>query len=50
MKILGVNFSLASKSQVVRTESQAYNTPFLKIGKGNLSLPYIQSNTTKAAT
>ena len=48
MKILGINFSLASKSQVVRTESQAYNTPFLKIGKGNLSLPYIQSNTTKA--
>lgn len=47
MRILGIQFG-ASKGDFVRTEPQAYNTPFLKIGKGNLSLPYIQSNTSKA--
>jgi len=46
MKILGIEFGSA-KTQVVRTEPQSYNTPFLKIGKGNLSLPYIQSNVSK---
>lgn len=39
MKIFGINFG----SQLVRTESQAMNTPFLKVGKGNLALPYIQN-------
>jgi hypothetical protein len=46
MKIFGIELS-RQKSDVVRTEPQSYNTPFLKIGKGNLSLPYIQSNVTK---
>jgi len=41
MKILGVEFG--SKTPSVRTEPQAFSTPFLKIGKGNLALPYIQS-------
>lgn len=48
MKLLGINFSRKQEGTVVRTAPQAYNTPFLKIGKGNLSLPYIQSNTSKA--
>lgn len=47
MKILGINLS-RSKGTVVRTAPQAYNTPFLKIGKGNLSLPFVQSSMTKA--
>jgi len=34
---------LFNQSQVVRTEQQAYSTPFFKVGKGNLSLPYIQN-------
>jgi len=41
MKILGIEFG---KTETVRTEPQAFSTPFLKIGKGNLALPYIQSN------
>lgn len=41
MKILGINFG--GQPQKVRTAPQAMNTPFLKIGKGNLSLPYVQS-------
>jgi len=42
MKILGIEFG-SKKIGAVRTESQAMNTPFLKVGKGNLSLPFIQS-------
>ena len=45
MKILGINFS---RSSVVRTEQQAYSTPFGQIGDGNLSLPFIQSQVHKA--
>jgi hypothetical protein len=44
MKLFGVNFGQAP---IVRTEPQAMSTPFLKVGKGNLSLPYIQSLTHK---
>ena len=46
MKILGIEFG--KKEGVVRTEPQAFSTPFGEIGEGNLSLPFIQSNTTKA--
>lgn len=42
MRILGIEFG--GKTPAVRTEPQAFSTPFLKIGKGNLALPYIQSN------
>jgi hypothetical protein len=42
MKIFGIEFG--GKTPAVRTEPQAFSTPFLKIGKGNLALPYIQSN------
>lgn len=42
MKLFGIEFG--SKAPSVRTEPQAFSTPFLKIGKGNLALPYIQSN------
>lgn len=42
MKILGIQFG-GNKLSVVRTEPQAMNTPFMKVGKGNLSLPYIQN-------
>jgi hypothetical protein len=45
MKILGINFS---RNSVVRTEQQAYSTPFGQIGDGNLSLPFIQSQVHKA--
>jgi len=42
MKLFGIQFG--EKTPAVRTEPQAFSTPFLKIGKGNLALPYIQSN------
>jgi len=45
MKILGINFS---RSGVVRTEQQAFSTPFGTIGDGNLALPFIQSQVHKA--
>ena len=45
MKILGINFS---RGDVIRTEQQAYSTPFGVIGDGNLSLPFIQSQVHKA--
>lgn len=43
MKILGINLS----RPIVRTEQQAYSTPFGTIGEGNLSLPFIQSQVHK---
>ena len=45
MKILGIQFG---KTPAVRTEQQAYSTPFGTIGDGNLSLPFIQSQVHKA--
>lgn len=45
MKILGIQFG---KTPTVRTEQQAYSTPFGTIGDGNLSLPFIQSQVHKA--
>jgi hypothetical protein len=46
MKIFGIEFGKVTG--VVRTEPQALSTPFGIVGDGNLSLPFIQSNTTKA--
>jgi hypothetical protein len=43
MKLFGIEFG----SSVVRTEPQAMSTPFLKVGKGNLALPFIQTLTHK---
>ena len=36
-------FNKKEQLQTVRTEPQSYSTPFMRIGKGNLSLPYIQN-------
>lgn len=47
MRIFGIEFG-AKKSDILRTEPQAYSTPFLKIGKGNLSLPFISDRLHKA--
>jgi hypothetical protein len=44
MRLFGVEFG---KTATVRTEPQAMSTPFLKVGKGNLALPYIQSVVSK---
>lgn len=44
MKIFGINFNSTS----IRTEQQAFSTPFGTIGEGNLSLPFIQSQVHKA--
>jgi len=41
MKILGFQFG---NTPAVRTEPQAFSSPFLKIGKGNLTLPFITSS------
>jgi hypothetical protein len=48
MKIFGIEFG-GSQPPIdkVRTEPQAYSTPFMKVGAGNLSLPYIQQNVHK---
>jgi hypothetical protein len=46
MKIFGIQFG--SEKQLVRTEPQALSTPFGKIGKGNLSTPFIQTYIHKA--
>lgn len=43
MKILGINFG-AQPQLVKRSEPQAMSTPFLKVGSGNLALPYIQNS------
>src|SRR5690606_36272589 len=37
------NFGASKPIIVKHGEPQEYNTPFLQVGKGNLSLPYIQS-------
>jgi hypothetical protein len=42
MKILGIEFG--AKEVVKRSEPQAFSTPFLKVGGGNLALPYIQNS------
>ena len=47
MRILGIEFG-AKKPEILRTEPQAYSTPFLTIGKGNLSLPFISDRLHKA--
>jgi hypothetical protein len=47
MRIFGIEFG-AKKPEILRTEPQAYSTPFLKIGKGNLSLPFISDRLHKA--
>lgn len=41
MKIFGIEFN--ANGSGARTSPQAFNTPFLKVGKGNLSLPFVQS-------
>lgn len=44
MKILGIQFGgNTTPVDKVRTEPQAYSTPFMKVGAGNLALPYIQT-------
>lgn len=51
MRILGINFGSKPVVQVVPGSPQAvttgfkFSTPFLKIGKGNLALPFINSFT-----
>ena len=45
MKILGIQFG--APVDKVRTEPQAYSTPFMKVGKGNLALPFIQTAVQK---
>jgi hypothetical protein len=47
MKIFGIEFGGQPPIDKVRTEPQAYSTPFMKVGAGNLSLPYIQQNVHK---
>lgn len=45
MKLFGIQFGKSLPA--VRTEPQAYSTPFGTIGAGNLSLPFITSNYSK---
>jgi len=40
MKLFGIQFG---NTPTVRTEPQAFSSPFQKIGKGNLTLPFITS-------
>jgi hypothetical protein len=41
MKLFGFNIGKQENVEVVETGYQSFSTPFLKVGGGNLSLPYV---------